>query len=64
MSRDVVFDKSVSSYLPSTLTPNSNPITEDEVSEPETNPGEEEEAVDFGPPGESLISFELSRPNE
>ena len=59
MSGDVVFDESASWYLLSTPTPDSNLITEDEASEPETN-REEEEAEDFGTLGESPISFGLS----
>ena len=50
-------------YLSSTPTPKSNPITEVEASEPETN-REKQEAGDFGTLQESLISFRLSEPNE
>ena len=63
VTRDVVFNESASWYLPSTPTPKSNPITEDEASEPETN-REKQEAGDFGTLQESLISFRLSEPNE
>ena len=60
MSRDVVFDKSASWYLPSTPTPNSNPRFEDEVSEVEMPLHEHE----IGVLEESPISFRLSGLNE
>ena len=59
VSRDVVFEESASSYLPFPPTPNSNPITEDEASEPERN-REEEELRDFGTVEENQISIWLS----
>ena len=43
VSQDVIFDESATWYLPLTPTPNSNPITEDEVNEPKTNQEEEQE---------------------
>ena len=60
MSRDVVFDKSASWYLPSTTDLNSNLSSEDEVSEAEMPPDEHE----IGSLEESPISFRLSGPNE
>ena len=64
MSQDVVFDEFVLWYLPSTPTPNSNLITEDAASEPETNREEEDEVGDFGILEEGLILFRMSGPNE
>ena len=42
MSRDVVFDESASWYLPPTPNPDSNPSSDDEVSEAEMPPDEPE----------------------
>ena len=42
VSRDIVFDESVSWYLPSTPDLNSNPSSDDEVSEAEMPPDEPE----------------------
>ena len=64
VTRDVVFNESASWYLPSTPTPNSNLITEDAASEPETNREEEDEVGDFGILEEGLILFRMSGPNE
>ena len=59
MSRDVVFDESASWYLPPTPRPDSNPSTDDEVSEAEMPPdGPEIETRE-----ESPISLRLSGPN-
>ena len=60
VSRDVVFDKTASWYLPSTRTPNSIPISEDEVSKAKIPL----DKGDIGSLEESLISFRLSGPNE
>ena len=46
MSRDVVFDESASWYLPLTLRPDSNPSSDDEVSEAEMPPDEPEIETD------------------
>ena len=55
-----MFDESMSWYLPPTPDLNSNPSSDDEVSEAEMPPEEREiETLD-----ESLISFRLSGPNE
>ena len=59
VSRDVVFDESASWYLPPTPDLNSNPSSDDEVSEAEMPPDEPE----IGTPKESLISFWLNGPN-
>ena len=45
MSRDVVFDESASWYLPPTPRPDSNPSSDDEVSEVEMPPDEPEIAT-------------------
>ena len=59
-SHDVVFDESVSWYLPPTPDLNSNPSSDDKVSEAEMPPDEREvETLD-----ESPSSFLLSLPNE
>ena len=58
VSHDVVFDESASWNLPPTLDLNSNPSSEDEVSEAEMPPDEREtETLE-----ESLVSFRLSGP--
>ena len=60
VSRDVVFDESASWYLPTTTDLNSNPNSEDEVSEAEMPPDEcEVKTLE-----ESPISFRLSGLNE
>ena len=60
VSHDVVFDESASWYLPSTPDLNSNPNSEDEVSEAEMPPDEREvETLE-----ESPTSFRLSGLNE
>ena len=59
VSRDVVFDESASWYLPPTPIPDSNPSSDDEVSEAEMPPDEPE----IGTHEESPISFRLSGPN-
>ena len=59
VSRDVVFDESASWYLPPTLNPDSNPSSDDEVSEAEMPPDEPK----IETREESLISLRLSRPN-
>ena len=58
--RDVVFDESVSWYLPTTPDLNSNPSSDNEVSEAEMPLDERE----IGTLDESTISFRLSEPNE
>ena len=61
VSRDVVLDESKSWYVPSPLTPeDSNPSSEDQVSEVEMPPDERE----IGALEKSPISFPLSGPNE
>ena len=60
VSHDVVFDESASWYLPPTPDPNSNPSSDDEVSEAKMPPDERE----IGTLDESPISFRLSGPNE
>ena len=60
VSRDVVFDEFASWYLPLTPDLNSNPNSEDEVSEAEM-PLDEHEIETLE---ESPISFRLSGPNE
>ena len=57
VSRDVVFDESASWYLPPTLEPDSNPSSDEEVSEAEMPPDEPEIET------ESPISHRLSGPN-
>ena len=59
MSRDVVFDNSASWYLPPTPDLNSNPGSDNEVSEAEMPP--DERAIRTRE--ESPISFRLSGPN-
>ena len=59
VSRDVVFDESASWYLPPTPNPDSNPSSDDEVSEAEMPPDEPE----IENPEESPISLPLSGPN-
>ena len=60
VSHDVVFDESASWNLPPTLDLNSNPSSEDEVSEAEMPPDEREtETLE-----ESPVSFRLSGANE
>ena len=59
MSRDVVFDESASWYLPPTPSPDSNPSTNDEVSEAEMPPDEPEIETHE----ESPISLRLSGPS-
>ena len=59
MSRDVVFDESASWYLPPTPDLDSNPSTDDEVSEAEMPPDEPE----IGTREESPISLRLSGTN-
>ena len=54
VSRDVVFDESASWYLPPTPTPDSNPSSDEEVSEAEMPPDEPEIET------ESPISLRLS----
>ena len=56
----MLFDESASWYLPSTPDLNSNPSSDDEVSEAEMPPDERE----IGTLDESPISFRLSGPNE
>ena len=63
VSQDVIFDDQRHGTCLRLQPPNSNLITKDESSETETN-REEEEVVDFGTLGESLISFRLSGSNE
>ena len=59
MSRDVVFDESASWYLPSIPNPDSNPSSDDKVSEAEMPLDEPEiETREKSP-----ISLRLSRPN-
>ena len=58
VSRDVVFDESASWYLPPTPDLNSNPSSDDEVSEAEM-PLDERETETLE---ESLVSFRLSGP--
>ena len=61
VSRDVVFDKSASSYLPSPPIPHDSILnSEEEVSETELPPCDEE----IGALIESMISFRLNGPNE
>mgnify|MGYP000426818340 FL=1 len=61
VSRDVVFDESASWYLPSPpISENSNPSSEDDVTETERPPDEPEvETLEVSP-----ISFRLCGPNE
>ena len=59
VSRDVVFDESTSWYLPLTPDLNSNPSSDDEVSEAQMPPDEPE----IGIREESPISFRFSGPN-
>ena len=59
VSRDVVFDESASWYLPPTPNPDSNPSSDDELSEAEMPPDEPE----IRTRKESLILFRLSGPN-
>ena len=59
VSRDVVFDESASWYLPPTPDLDSNPSTDDEVSEAEMPPNEPE----IGTHEESPISIRLSGTN-
>ena len=55
-----MFDESASWYLPPTLDLNSNPSSEDEVSDAEMPPYEREtESLE-----ESSVSFRISGPNE
>ena len=60
VSRDVVFDESASWYLPPTPRPDTNPSSDDEVSEAEMPPDEPE----IKTREESPISLQLSGPNE
>ena len=59
VSRDVVFDESASWYLPPTTNPDSNPSSNDEVSEAQMPPDKHE----IRTREESLISLRLSGPN-
>ena len=59
MIHDVVFDESVSLYLPPTPNLSSNPRSDDEVSDAEVPPDEPE----IRTRKESPISFRLSGPN-